>query len=101
MITKTGTTRPASPVTARMMLTAAPMPTDTKGFTFGSVVLKLLAAMKAEKQADGNAAIASRKAIHLNAVGPRITGMRLTGFRMKLPAAFPAATACSVVLAEP
>ena len=36
------------------------MPTEMNGLTLGSVVLKLLAAMKAEKQAGGKAAIASR-----------------------------------------
>src|SRR5512133_2397172 len=43
--------------TAIRMLTIAPMPTDTNGLTFGSVVLKLLAAMNEEKQALGKAAM--------------------------------------------
>ena len=37
-----------------------PKPTDTNGLTFGMVVLKLLAAMKAEKQPPGNDAIANK-----------------------------------------
>ena len=64
-----------------------------EGVTFGSVVLKLLAAMNDEKQAGGKAAIARRKDIHLKAVAPRITGIRLTGFRMKPPDSLPASTA--------
>ena len=51
-----------------MMLTAVPMPTEMNGFTLGSVVLKLLAAMKDEKQAGGNAAMASRNITHLAVV---------------------------------
>jgi hypothetical protein len=39
------------------MLTMAPIATDKAGATFGMTVLKLLAAMNAEKQAPGNEAI--------------------------------------------
>ena len=35
---------------------AVPMPTEMNGLSFGNVVLKLFAAMNAEKQAGGNAA---------------------------------------------
>ena len=47
---------PATLVTARTMLTIAPMPTEMNGLTLGMTVLKLLAAMNEEKQAPGNAA---------------------------------------------
>ena len=57
-----------------MTLTAVPMPTEMNGFTLGSVVLKLLAAIKAEKHAGGNAAMASRNITHFALSGPRIDG---------------------------
>ena len=60
IIVNTETTSPAQPVTASRILTAVPIPTEMNGLTFGSVVLKLLAAMNAEKQAGGMAAIARR-----------------------------------------
>ena len=50
----------ARPVTANTILTAAPIPTEINGFTCGSVVLKLFAAMNDEKHAGGNAASASK-----------------------------------------
>src|SRR5208337_551142 len=56
MMPKTPPRLPATLVTARMMLTIAPMPTDRNGFTLGRTVLKLLAAMNEEKQAPGKAA---------------------------------------------
>ncbi len=65
MITNTAMALATTPVTARMIATTVPMPTEMNGFTFGSVVLKLLAAMKDEKQAGGNAAMASRNITHL------------------------------------
>jgi len=52
------------------MLTAAPMPTDTNGFTPESVVLKLFAAINDEKQAAGKAAKAKRKPNHLAVSAP-------------------------------
>ena len=57
---KTEITSPAKPETARKILTAVPIPTERKGGTLGSVVLKLLAAMNDEKHAGGKAAIAKR-----------------------------------------
>ena len=63
-----------------------------KGFTLGSVVLKLLAAMKAEKQAGGKAAMASRNMTHFEASGPRIVGMSSKELRLSLvfrPAVMP------------
>ena len=42
------------------MAANVPMPHEIKGFTLGSVVLKLFAAINEEKQAGGKAAIASR-----------------------------------------
>ena len=80
MITKTPTASPARPVMARMMLTAAPMPTEMNGFTCGSVVLKLLAAMKEEKQAGGNAAMARGNITHLARPSPSTTGIILKAF---------------------
>src|ERR1035438_1581545 len=53
---KTPAKFPATPVTARMILTTAPSPTEMNGLRFGLVVLKLLAAIKEEKQAPGKAA---------------------------------------------
>ena len=47
---------PATLVTARIMLTTAPIPTVMKGLILGIVVLKLLAAIKEEKHAPGNEA---------------------------------------------
>ncbi len=55
-MTKTLTRSPATRLTARVMLTMAPIPTERNGLTLGIVVLKLLAAMNEEKQAPGNAA---------------------------------------------
>ena len=69
-----------------MTLTVVPMPTEMKGFTLGSVVLKLLAAMNAEKQAGGKAATASRNITHFAFSGPRILGMSSKELRLSLPA---------------
>ncbi|OQB89844.1 MAG: hypothetical protein BWX84_02237 [Verrucomicrobia bacterium ADurb.Bin118] len=77
MMTNTGTTCAARPVTARMMLTAAPKPTEMNGFTLGNVVLKLFAAMKDEKHADGNAANASRNMSTRATLSPSTTLNRL------------------------
>src|SRR6185369_14236085 len=83
------------------MLTAAPMPTETNGVTFGSVVLKLLAAINEEKQAGGNAATASRNMTHFAASLPRTTGIKLNESRMKLFCSVPAATALALRSGEP
>ena len=56
MIPKTLPSSPATLVTARTMLTIAPMPTEMNGLTLGITVLKLLAAMNEEKHAPGKAA---------------------------------------------
>src|ERR1035437_3240250 len=74
MIWNTMIALPAQPERARAMLTAAPMPTEMKGLTFDRVVLKLLAAMKEEKQAGGKAAIASRNIICWAAFTPVFGG---------------------------
>ena len=77
---------PATPVTARTMLTTVPMPTEMNGFTLGSVVLKLLAAINAEKQAGGKAARASRNITHFALSGPSTVGMRFKArLRLSLP----------------
>ena len=76
MIWKTMIASPARPVIAKRMLTAAPMPTETNGFTPGNVVLKLFAAMKDEKHAGGKAANARRNSTR-PALLPNNTGIRL------------------------
>src|SRR5512137_2418897 len=73
-----------TPVIARMTLTVVPMPTEMNGLTLGSVVLKLLAAMKAEKQTGGNAAMASRNITHLALSGPSTVGMSSKELRLSL-----------------
>jgi hypothetical protein len=83
------------------MLTAAPIPTEMNGLTFGSVVLKLLAAMKAEKQAGGNAATARRNMTHLATPGPRTTGIRLKESSIKLFLSPPKANALALISGEP
>src|ERR1700733_15096727 len=70
------------PVTARMMLTAAPMPTERKGLTFGSVVLKLFAAINDEKQAGGKAGTANRNMTHFAVSCPRIAGIKSNELRL-------------------
>src|SRR5450756_686064 len=99
MIWNTMIALPAQPERARAMLTAAPMPTEMKGLTFDRVVLKLLAAMKEEKQAGGKAAIASRNIIHLAALTPMITGIRPGLCRIIFPP--PAVTAALLNSGEP
>ena len=59
------------------------MPTEMNGFTFGSVVLKLLAAMNDEKQAGGNAAMASRNITHLALSGPARRGSARRNSRLR------------------
>jgi hypothetical protein len=55
----------ATPVMASTSATAQPMPQETQGLTFGSVVLMEVAAMIEEKQQLGKAQRASRKATTL------------------------------------
>src|ERR1035437_5383049 len=99
MIWNTMIALPAQPERARAMLTAAPMPTEMKGLTFDSVVLKLLAAMKEEKQAGGKAAIASRNIIHLAGLPPGFGGTGRGFARSFFPP--PAVTAALLNSGEP
>src|SRR5437588_9138483 len=83
------------------MLTAAPIPTETNGLTLGSVVLKLLAAMKEEKHAGGKAATASRNITHLATSLPSTTGIKLNESIIKLFCSVPAAIALALRSGDP
>src|SRR5208337_4970094 len=102
MIWKTMIALPARPVIASTMLTTVPMPTETNGFTLGKVVLKLLAAINAEKHAGGKAASASRNKIR-GALLPMMIGIKSDVWTIR-PGGLvldPAATAAALKSGEP
>src|SRR5271170_6598041 len=99
--TKTGMILPAYPVTENRMLTAAPTLTEAAGEIIGSVVLKLLAAMKAGTQAGGNAAAASRNMAHLAVLGSSTTGIKPKESRMKPFLVAPRAMALERISGDP
>ena|SRR5208282_3625298 len=83
MIWKTMMALPARPVIASTMLTTVPIPTEMNGLTLGKVVLKLLAAINAEKQAGGNAATASRNRTRPAPCPIRMLGIKLGVWRIR------------------
>ena len=74
----------------KAMEAAVPIPHEMKGFTLGSVFLKLAAAISELKQAGGKAAMASKSQKNLAMPSPIIVSMSSVGFKMtSLPSIIP------------
>ena len=72
MMPNTAAASPALPESTSAIEAAVPMPQEMNGLTFGSVFLKLAAAISELKQAGGNAAIASNSPEDLRRPSPMI-----------------------------